>query len=201
MGWLDNAIGSALLKQNQRDAQRATVQPLGQAIMQDDPILDDPAYLATNPVLAALLTQGVPQQQPSAPVAMLPASLASLVTDGFPQQAQANPLQEAVSQIPAATQTNNTAGIASQLQQAVTPADASAPAQSGGFMDFLNDPKIFELLLQTGLGLARGEEFGQALTGGVQGYVNLMPMHKLHKLPSGKQLAKINWLLPRLQSV
>lgn len=191
MAWLEQVIGSALQKQQARDSQRALVQTLGQAVMQDDQVLDDPAYLKTNPTLAAILGEGADTQQQSslqmptmdqlgqalgpllqgiggatAPIGMLPMGLAQLFSQGqMPQEtAVADPLRDAVSGTPMPQ--NNASAIASQLQPAVAPPAAEV---SGGFMDFLKDPKVFELLLQTSLGLARGEEFGQALTGGVQG--------------------------------
>jgi hypothetical protein len=101
-----------------------------------------------------MLSQGIPQlgsalmggqQMPAAPAAMPMAA---------PAPAPA-----------AAPMGNDASSIAASL---MGPQEQAAPEPvGGGFFDFLKDPGTMELLLQTSLGLARGEEFGQALTGGI----------------------------------
>ena len=184
MNFLQQGIASALALQKNRDAQRSRVQPLGQAIMGDEPVLDDPAYLANNPTLAAILndTTAVPTdvsqvlQNPMKALApllsVLPASpvatgvnmLVGEALQGFPAKVQQQaPVTASVAQ--ADPMTNDVGGIASALMGNAAP---QAEPAATGFQALLNNPAAMELLLQTGLGLASGQEFGPALDRGIQ---------------------------------
>lgn len=185
------ALGSALAKQQQRDAARAKVQSLGQAIMTDEPILDDPAYLQQNPIMAAILNNSQPAETNMAAIAQnpmkalapllsllpgseiaIPANMAAkeIGTTLFGAINQNAPQAPAAQYVPPAEPLQQAPGIAEALM-AATP-EAAAPEQNW-FSKLTSNEGLMELLLQTGLGLASGEDFGTSLSRGVQGQRNL----------------------------
>jgi hypothetical protein len=65
---------------------------------------------------------------------------------------------------------NNAQAIAGALGESEMPqATPAAAPEASGLASIFKDPKLMELLLQTGIGLAQGADFGTALSAGVQG--------------------------------